>query len=147
VVSCAERPRVLSLIPGRIRVHLPGWTGCDGERIENCLRRVNGVASVQANALTGNVLVYFDPLTTEESKLLAELGKALEELPNGERAADAGCPPLRVVVRGLLGHAVVDSLWFVGSSVGLPLAGLGRLHVLMDIAVWTMALAGEQTHR
>ena len=48
-------------------------------------------------------------------------------------------------VRGLLGHGAVDSVWFaagfLGESLGLPLAGLGPLHVLMDIAVWGMALA------
>ena len=52
---------------------------------------------------------------------------------------------MRVGVRGLLGHAAVDSVWFaagfLGETLGLPLAGLGPLHVLMDIAVWGMALA------
>jgi hypothetical protein len=51
---------------------------------------------------------------------------------------------LRVGVRGLLGHALVDSLWFtagfLGKALGLPLAGLGPLHVLMDVAVWGAAL-------
>src|SRR5581483_9429692 len=92
--------------------------------------------------------------------LLAKLNKAVDELSNDEGCvpadesrsdppANAGRSLLRVGVRGLLGHAVVDSLWFgagfLGSALGLPLAGLGPLHVLMDIAVWTMAFAGEQS--
>jgi hypothetical protein len=44
----------------------------------------------------------------------------------------------------------VDSLWFgagfLGSAFGLPLAGLGPLHVLMDIAVWGMALGSANGH-
>jgi hypothetical protein len=71
MISSAECPRVLSLIPGRVRLHLSGWTGDDGERIENCLRRVNSVEDVQANPLTRNTLIRFDRRTTDEKTLLA----------------------------------------------------------------------------
>jgi hypothetical protein len=56
-------------------------------------------------------------------------------------------PLIRVGVRGVLGHAAVDSLWFaagfLGEAIGLPLGGLGPLHVLTDIAVWGIALGSE----
>jgi hypothetical protein len=40
MVSSAERPRVLSLIPGRVRLHLPGWTAGDVEQVETTLCQV-----------------------------------------------------------------------------------------------------------
>ncbi len=145
--ASADNFRVLSVIPGRLRLHLAGWTNGSAERIEDGFRRIDGVKSVQANPLTQNVLVHFDPLATDADTLLAKLDKAVDEVAS-DQPTNIGRSLLRVGVRGLLGHAVVDSLWFgagfLGSAMGLPLAGLGPLHVLMDIAVWTMALTGEQ---
>jgi hypothetical protein len=165
MVSSAEHPHVLSLIPGRVRLHLSGWTGDNGEWIENRLRRVNGVEDVQANPLTRNALIRFDRRTTDEKTLLVELQEAWSglltaQLPvavpgfeaparNDRSQTVEGRGPstsrfIGVGVRGLLGHAVVDSLWFaagfLGEAIGLPLAGLGPLHVLLDIAVWVTAL-------
>jgi hypothetical protein len=167
MVSSAESLRVLSLIPARVRLHLPGWTASDVGQIEARLYRVQGVESVQANPRTGNVLIRFDRWTTGEQRLLAELQEAWDGLLGAPRLKSAardgtrhpveGRRPstsslIRVGVRGLLGHAAVDSLWFgagfLGSAIGLPLAGLGPLHVLMDIAVWGMALgSGIPRHR
>jgi copper chaperone CopZ len=152
----AEGPRVLSLLPGRVRLHLPGWAGGDGERIEDRLRRVNGVESVQANPRTGNALIRFDRRAADENALLLELQEAWYSIARSE---DAAVPPsshltpfstaIRVGVRGLLGHAVVDSVWFgagfLGKALGLALAALGPLHVLMDIAVWMIALTGPKS--
>jgi hypothetical protein len=143
------RIRVLSLTPGRLRIHLSDWSGDGRERIESRLLRMPGVQVAQVNPLTGNVLIHFSPVATGVPSILA----ALQQLPGPEAdgaGADQGRGPsaslwLRVGIRGLLGHAVVDSLWFgagfLGQSVGLPLAGLGPLHVLLDIAVWGAALA------
>ena len=166
MVSSAGRLRIVSLIPGRVRLHLPGWTAGDVEWVETRLCQVNGVESVQANPLTGNVLIRFDRRTTGEKTLLVELEEAWEGLLAAQQRVEAprskprtqdgtrhpvdGRGPstsslMRVGVRGLLGHAAVDSVWFaagfLGETLGLPLAGLGPLHVLMDIAVWGMALA------
>jgi hypothetical protein len=155
----AEPPRVLSLIPGRIRLHLSSDMGDSVQRLKDRLSRIEGVESVQANALTGNVLIRFDKRAMDADALLAKLNRVLVEPPNGKRLSSAVLPntdrpgragysPLRVVVRGILGHAVVDSLWFgagfLGSAMGLPLSGLGPLHLLMDVVVWTMALSGEK---
>jgi hypothetical protein len=172
MISSAECPRVLSLIPGRVRLHLSGWTGDDRERIENRLRRVNGVEDVQANPLTRNALIRFDRRTTDEKTLLVELQEAWGGLLAAQRPVSApgseaparndrsqtaegrgpsASPLIRVGVRGLLGHAAVDSLWFaggfLGEAIGLPLAGLGPLHVLLDIAVWVIALRSGNVSR
>ncbi len=142
------------------RASPPPPVGLDERRcgsIENRLRRIEGVESIQANPRTGNVLIHYDRQVTDEKTLLAELDKAWASIvksaewgAGSENLAAPHASPLashstaiRVGVRGLLGHAVVDSLWFgagfLGSTVGLPLAGLGPLHVLMDIAIWMMA--------
>lgn len=147
-MASGDNFRILSLIPGRMRLHLPGWTEGDAQRIEDHLRRVDGVQRVQANPLTRNILVRFDPRSTEKSMLLEKLGGELTLYATGEdRAIFSPRVPhpslVKVGVRGLLGHAIVDSLWlgagFLGKAVGLPLAMLGPLHILMDIGVWTLA--------
>lgn len=140
--------RILSRIPGRIRLRLPGGAEGDAERMENRLRRVEGVQSVQANPLTGNVLVYYDHRSTDESMFLDKLVKE-RSLLMAKEDGPSSSPPVanhslfKIGVRGLLGHALVDSLWFgagfLGKAVGLPLAGLGPLHVLLDIGAWALA--------
>jgi hypothetical protein len=161
MIASGDNLRVLSQLPGRMRLHLSGWTRGSAELIENRLGRINGVESVEANPLTRNILVHFDPLVMDADVLVAKINVVVVELPDDEgsvsadeccsdQPANAGRSLLRVGVRGLLGHAVVDSLWFgagfLGSAMGLPLAGLGPLHVLMDVAVWTMAFTDEQGH-
>jgi hypothetical protein len=58
-------------LPGRMRVHLAGWPREGHCAVEARLRQVRGVHSVQANPLTGNVLIHFDPTATAERTLLA----------------------------------------------------------------------------
>ena len=58
-------------LPGRMRVHLAGWPREGHCAVEARLRQVRGVHSVQANPLTGNVLIHFDPTATDERTLLA----------------------------------------------------------------------------
>jgi hypothetical protein len=110
-------------------------------------------------------LIYFDYRTTDEKTLLVKLQQAWDALraeyervqapatkasPRdasihpAESQSSAASSLMRVGVRGLVGHAAVDSLWFaaalIGESFGLPLAGLGMVHVFLDIAVCGMAL-------
>jgi hypothetical protein len=58
-------------LPGRMRVRLTGWAPGGQCAVEARLRQVPGVHSVQANPLTGNVLIHFDPTATNEQTLLA----------------------------------------------------------------------------
>jgi hypothetical protein len=58
-------------LPGRMRVHLTGWSREGHGAVEARLRQVPGVHSVQANPLTGNVLIHFDPTATDAQTLLA----------------------------------------------------------------------------
>ncbi|MHB1423448.1 MAG: cation-translocating P-type ATPase [Gemmataceae bacterium] len=104
-------PHILSAIPGRIRIHLPHWSGNGQRRLEQRVRALAGVRRVEANHLTRNVLIGFDPAQTSESTLLAALSTAdhdTEGLPE-----DRPLPPVideegsgslhqaRIAVRGL----------------------------------------------
>ena len=107
----AREPRVVRVIAGRLRVRLPGWAGQGRRSIETRLRRVEGVRTVQANALTGSVLIQFDPAITNEQKLL-KVVRALD-LDTTSRPGDEPPPPptlrerhgrtirARIAVRGL----------------------------------------------
>jgi cation-transporting ATPase I len=69
----AEEPYVLSRLAGRIRVSLPGWSGREQQELEARVRQLPGVARAQANGLTGNVLIYFDPAVTSAQTVLYAL--------------------------------------------------------------------------
>ena len=53
-VALAAEPRLLHAIPGRMRVHIPGWSGHDQRSLETRLRKVEGIKGVLANPVTGN---------------------------------------------------------------------------------------------
>ncbi len=66
-------PLVLHTLPGRLRVHVPGWSAHDGPRLEWRLLRVPGVTHARANPLTGNVLVHYRPGIARPDAVLAAL--------------------------------------------------------------------------
>ncbi len=66
----AEEPRILHAIPGRIRLHVPGWLEQGRHDRETQLRQMPGVYGVRANTLTGNMLILFDPAITNEQAIL-----------------------------------------------------------------------------
>jgi hypothetical protein len=147
--------RIVHSIPGRIRLHLEQWTGDQTDWLHRHLVDVPGVSYVQANALTQNVLIGYDSRHLSRQRLLIHIRRLLCRfglLPHAVLAppakSDGGrfqTPPswMRVGLRGLLGHAIVDAFWFgtglAGSVLGLPLAWLGPLHLVTDIVVWGFA--------
>lgn len=52
---------VVHTLPGRLRLHIPRLAQLGAERIEEQVRGLPGIESARANALTGNVLVEYDP--------------------------------------------------------------------------------------
>jgi uncharacterized membrane protein YbaN (DUF454 family) len=58
---------------GRLRVHLPSWTGHEASGIETKLRTLPGVTRATANGLTGNILILFNPKQTGPEVLITEL--------------------------------------------------------------------------
>jgi hypothetical protein len=158
-------PQILSLVPGRVRVHLPQWSGADARELEARLACVEGIHSARANSLTGNVLIHFDPqrlsidrLRTILSALAARfrlIDSTADHHPqsteNGSAAlanllrSSGSNPVVQAAVRGALGHAAVDLLIYGVAASAYALgwrwvAGLGVAHLVLDTVVWSKAL-------
>ena len=58
---------------GRLRVHLPRWSGVGADRLERELLGLVGVTAVRASAATGNVLVCFDVELTDRETVMERL--------------------------------------------------------------------------
>ena len=120
------KPSILSSIPGRIRIHLPHWSRRGQRRLKQRIRKLPGVRRVEANALTSNILIGFDPQTTNDKALLAALSTADAET-NG-REEDKPLPP--VIHEGLSG-----SLYQAHCSPGYrPRSAHGGQSVASDVA-------------
>ncbi len=85
---------------GRLRVHLPAWSGTGADALADQLRRLHGVRDAQASRLTGNVLILFDPRQTRSEILLGEL----EALPTDVLAAPASAPTPRAALPARVVH-------------------------------------------
>ena len=134
-MAVAEAPRVVRSLPGRVRIHLPAWSGDRPDSIETRLGQIPGVEEAQARPATGNVLVTFDPDATDERTILEVVARAAGEPAPAElpqrprprrerRAVSAAEPPpkgrsraarARIAVRGLdrqpeLARQLVDRL-------------------------------------
>ncbi len=120
-----QRPHILHALPGRVRVHLPAVFTDGAAAVEARARRLPGVRRAQANARTGNVLIHFDPQTTDPTALvaaLAEVAPAAGEPPPEEplppvltEPEEGGMQRARIAVRGLdrdprLARRVVERL-------------------------------------
>ena len=129
-VAVARGLSVLHAVPGRVRIHLSEWSGEGKRRLEANLRQVEGVRGVQANAVTRNILIQFDPIVTSEQNLLTiadTLAREASSAPESERAEkNTSLPPAvserhgktiraRITVRGLdrnpnLAKQVIEAL-------------------------------------
>jgi cation-transporting ATPase I len=69
----ATDARVLHSIAGRLRLHLPHWSGKGGKRLAAAIRHLPGVHKAEPNPVTGNVLIFFDPQQTGCEQLQAGL--------------------------------------------------------------------------
>src|SRR5437763_1707305 len=123
-LAVAEEPRIVHTLPGRVRVHLPGWEGRGQRGLETSLRRIRGVSDVRSSPLTRNVLVGFDPQVTDDETILTAVQPLEPRVDEVEEEAEA--PPVqrekrgpagraRIAVRGMdrdqdLAHRVVERL-------------------------------------
>jgi len=102
--------RVVHSLPGRLRVHLPDWSGTEPVALEQLVAALPGVSEVRVSALTRNVLVRFDEDAADEGQIMRALRgrprrpRARRAVP---RAAAAEQPETRPhVVRRAAGGAV-----------------------------------------
>jgi P-type Ca2+ transporter type 2C len=63
--------------PGRMRIRVPDRRGdeCFSHHVERELGRNPGITQVQANPLTGSVLILFDPQRVDDRQILDDLGR------------------------------------------------------------------------
>jgi cation-transporting ATPase I len=135
------QPRILSSIPGRVRFHLPHWSGNGQRRLEQHVRRLPGVRRVEANARTGNILIGFDPRTTNASDLAVALSNAdrdTDGLP-----LDKPLPP--VIHEGVSGSRHQARIAVRGLDRDPRVAGkvLERLRNLLGVRVRASQLTGR----
>lgn len=62
-------------VPGRLRVRVPRVKNNPeyGRVVETSIAGMEGVSAVQANPVTGSVIIHYDPRTAEVSALFARL--------------------------------------------------------------------------
>jgi len=139
--------RLIHALPGRARLHVPGWSERTQRLLTPRLLQLSGVRRVQGNSLTGNVLVLFDPSATSAEAIRTGLRALLGATAVASNNAHApafphkasagprlvpplaiGCsvlPPSEVVVRGY--HSAAPSL--------IPVPGPGHPRRLSSAAV------------
>jgi calcium-translocating P-type ATPase len=142
--------RVVHLGSERIRVHWPRWFRSLGPSLDDVLAAIPGAAGVSGNALTGNVLVVFDPTVTDAASVLEALRRVDETLapqpPSDPRTpildeedraaiaqgtvllATAGAALVATALRPLTGHPPRPSGGSLAASVVLGL--LEDFHVV-----------------
>ncbi len=121
--AVAEEPRVLHALPGRVRVRLPARAGDEPWRLEGALRRLPGVRGAQANPLTGNVLVRFDPALIDAEGILAAV-RALDPVAQGF-APSSGIPRAGQSARTVGPRAVHERVGST-SQARIAMRGLDR---------------------
>lgn len=107
--SASRARRVVHVLPGRLRVQLPGWR----PDLLEALRSLPGVTAASASPVSRNVLVTYDPLSTDVSRIGELLGlDAAEIVPVG---AAPGGGRTRLVVPAMdrdpaVGHRIAARL-------------------------------------
>jgi uncharacterized protein len=133
---------------GRLRVHLPHWSGTHDEQIVATLRRLRGVTHAEANPLTGNVLLLFEPQQTTAQALIELLPALRLELPVSSSLLQADYDyPLALVEEVSQAIAVpAEGLDTYEAAPGTYMTGMRR--VIYKALGWTsvgMAVVGAIT--
>lgn len=124
-VHIAEAPAIIHAVPGRVRIHLPEWSGKGQRDLERRIEQFPGIQNVQANSFTHNILIRFDPYLTDGQSILTEVRHldltTLDEqekpvsTPTAIRTQHGDCVRARITVHGMdrdphLAHRVVNYL-------------------------------------
>ena len=103
-LAVTEDPCIRHMLPGRVRVYVPGWAGKGKRTIETGLRLIEGVRGVQANPLTGTVLIEYDPTVTDVQIILHEV-RALDLETINALDKEPPPPPTQMEKRGRIARA------------------------------------------
>jgi uncharacterized membrane protein YbaN (DUF454 family) len=143
-----QEPSVVHSSLGRLRVHLPHWSDIPETAIAAAVRRLAGVTHAETNALTGNVLLLFQPQQTTAPALLEALPALPLDLPAAAplvAQAYTSPPALTGVIGGpIVASAPPESLPPGGSVIYVT----GTARVVYQALGWTsvgMAVVGAIT--
>jgi magnesium-transporting ATPase (P-type) len=84
--------RVVHSSWGRLRIHLAHWTGASPRAVQAQLAQFPGVKRAEANPLTGNVLLLFNPDLTNQQALLNGVAHVNFDVPAPSTAGGVGRP-------------------------------------------------------
>jgi uncharacterized membrane protein YbaN (DUF454 family) len=131
-VAPTREPGVLHSSYGRLRVHLPHWSGSGDAELAAEVQRVAGVTHAEASPITKNLLILFAPQQTSMHAILDALpGLPLEE--SWAPATDFSPQPL----------ALKDPMALLSAEPHAYMTGTGR--VLYQVLGWSsvgMAVVG-----
>jgi hypothetical protein len=141
-------------LPGRLRIHLPGWSVAEREMIERRLCMIPAVRQAVASPETGNVLLLYDPALTDPRRLLQAARRAVaprtprskpvkrsrsggSDRPSAP-SSSADIRPTRYVRAVLLNVpavlALLISILTCGTPLGAARVGLEAVQLAMQIA-------------
>jgi uncharacterized membrane protein YbaN (DUF454 family) len=118
-----REPSVVHSAFGRLRVHLPHWAGDRGEELAAAVCFLPGVTGAEANPLTGNVLLRFEPGHTSAAALLAALPALRLDPPVNPSLLLGGANGLPAVVGQTLGPLVESQ----PAELAVYVTGSGRV--------------------
>lgn len=133
----SEEPRLIHALPGRARLHAPGWSERTQRLLTPRLLQLWGVRRVQGNPLTGNVLVLFDPVATDAETVLA----GLRALLDGTAVASSNIYERSAPQEGGVGLRLIPTL-AVGRSMEQAGAVVVRRYHDHAVAPYLFAMAG-----
>lgn len=116
-IAVAEQPCIVHTIPGRIRMHMPDWSGQGKRFLEAQLRKGPGIRGVEANALTGNILIHFDAAATNVEDISERVQRLLQDTTINTAGMPDSEPALPPVIRERQGELM---------RVRIPVRGLNR---------------------
>ena len=90
-------PEVLSSVPGRMRIHLPEWSGGGADDLARHAGAIAGVQDASASARTRNVLVRFERGAVEPAELVEKIARLAQHA--GSRSQRRREPPAAAVRR------------------------------------------------
>lgn len=137
--------REIHSLPGRVRLHLTGWSGEGRSSIERSVGGLAGVRLASANSRTRNLLVQFDPSAVTAAEIRDAAERAVHECGSDGAIADSKYrAAFQVACYGIVAHVAVDVVFYTvafAGPFGLVGHALGATHLAIDAFIWMATLA------
>lgn len=144
-----RHPAIVSSIPGRMRLRFPLLRqGGPREDLVARLQAIDGMTSVEANAVTGSLLLRYEIGRGGQSAMEACVGDALAAALGREPGVPRATPPARKkAAREWNRVAKLGMLASLPVSLALAAAGSKRLHAVSGGVFTLLLLVHMAVHR